>query len=91
MLAAVEQHDDATRLDQQRLARLGQRHTTRAAFEQGRAGDLFEPLHLHADGRLGTADQICGLGEIAGFGHCDEGPQQVALKRNRHELCHVFF
>ncbi|MNE90490.1 hypothetical protein D3C80_1880080 [compost metagenome] len=40
---------------------------------------FFQPLHLHADGRLGAIDQFPGPGETALVGDGDKGTQHFRI------------
>ena len=84
----VEQRDDAPGVGYEFAAAARQRHAARAALEQAVTDHAFELLHLHRDRRLGTACLLCRLGEIAGVGHRNEGPQEIAVEGGLHAIHH---
>ena len=71
-------------LRRQPPAHLGQDDSTRLAQEQGRADPIFQQLHLIADGRLGHAELLGGLGEAAEAGGGLEGADGSERRQARH-------
>jgi hypothetical protein len=82
---------------QQHGARRRQLHAVAAAVQQPGADDLFQPMDLLAEGRLGDEQPLGGAGEGACVGDRDEVPQVPQLNTLRrlrarrrgpwHRLC----
>jgi hypothetical protein len=56
----------------------------RASLEERIANQILETLHLHADGRLGSAKRVSGAGKILEIRHRDEAAQQITFELDRH-------
>ncbi len=65
---------------QQHFALTGQNNRTPAPFEQPPANKGFQPLDLHADGRLHAAQPMRRAGKAAGFGHGHKGAEEVEIQ-----------
>ena len=80
----VGKPDHPPRIAEQPLAVLGQPRGAPVAHEDRLADPLLQPPHLHRDRRLGLEDDVGGLGEAAGFGDGDEGPELVEVEVGGH-------
>ena len=61
---------------QQHLAVMGQAELAAVVFEQGAAGQVFQPADLMGDRRLGAADLPARRGKSPGIDDRDERPEQ---------------
>jgi len=68
---------------QQHGAGRRQLHAVAPAVQQWGADDLFQPVDLLAEGRLGDEQPLRGAGEGACVGDCDEVPQVPQLNTLR--------
>ena len=80
------QPQDALRMHQQPLARMGQHHAAPGALEQRLVDGRLEPLHLLAERGLGPADARGRAAERAHLGDHDERAQQVDFERKRQGI-----
>jgi hypothetical protein len=63
----VVKTDDRSRVTQDRLALRGQKQPAALVDENRFSGELFQPLQLKSNRRLGTTKPPRGLGDAAGF------------------------
>src|SRR5882757_178656 len=67
------------------LAGFGQADTARGSCDQRRTGICFEPLDLHADGRLGAGEPRGSGRDRAGIGHREKGPHEMGVEIPFHK------
>ena len=76
--------DDAPGIFDESFAICGEPALPPVAHEKRAPNELFEPLHLHGNRRLGLVHFLGGAGEIAGIGYGEEGLQQVDIEIGDH-------
>ena len=74
------QFEDAPRIAEQHMAFGSKADIAPVALEQCAFEHvIFEPFHLHADGRLRAVDHFGGTGKTTVIGNRGKGAQQVGI------------